>query len=724
MLLGKVTLLLTGLGIIAGLAGCSSSGSAGSQPPTQTSPQPTSVLFVSPPPASLAVKASATIFAAAIFPTTVPTGSSNSQVSYSITCGTSGACGTLSASDEGGAIVYTAPEAIPTGNTVTVTATSVVDTSKSISAAITIVPPIPISVAFFAPTPASLQVNAAFTLSAAITNDVSANPQVNWTVACGAADCGSFNPVTTTNEGRTTYTAPASIPPGGSVNVTVTSVTDPTKSASSSIIINAATPTLANGTYVFQLSGQVGPQASFYTGVFVANNGVITSGEQDTTYFVSDDNGPYAYATFQQISGGSYATTPTGNLQVSLQVGPNEVETLQGTLSSGSKGFVAGLDGSPANGTLDLQTSTAAPSGGYALSLSGGDLYAASAWIGGILNIDSAGRISGAGSVLDVLDNQPGYTGTHSLGASTVSAPDANGRILLQLLPDASSPIPPLYLAGYIIDATHIRLAETGDIIDNTNFRGVLGGTALGQGASTGHFSASSIAGSSYVFGAQGNDTHAALQLAGVFTPKADGTLTGTLNWNDLAGSSAQAPIPFTGTYTVDPTGRVTLSKLSDGSTFNYSLHLYLTGDGNGLLLSNDTADIFAGQAFQRQTAAFTPASFAGNYGFNTTAMPVSLNGIPTPPASTIGSFTAEAGNGTSTVAGFADTTGQAANFAISGSFTPSANGIFSGTLVGFNPASRTTAGNFTLYLVDGSQGVLIETDNMQLVLGRLARLQ
>jgi hypothetical protein len=245
----------------------------------------------------------------------------------------------------------------------------------------------------------------------------------------------------------------------------------------------------------------------------------------------------------------------------------------------------------------------------------------------------------------------------------------------------------------------------------------------LGQGASTGRFSAASIAGSSYVFGAQGTDTHAALQLAGVFTPKADGTLTGTLNSNDLAEGSTQAPISFTGTYTVDPTGRVTLSRLSDGSTFNYSLHLYLTGDGNGLLLSNDTADIFSGQVFQQQTASFTPASFAGNYGLNTTLF-VPLNGFSSLPATAVGSITAGAGNGANAVAGFADVIGQAANFAISGSFTPSSNGIFSGTLAGFNPASRTTAGNFTLYLVDSTQGVLIETDNKQLVLGRLALVQ
>jgi len=87
--------------------------------------------------------------------------------------------GAFSASPEGGAVTYTAPSAIPAGSTVTVTATSVADTSLSTSAKITIVPPIPIAVSFFAP-PASLEAGAQFSMSAGITNDVSANPQVKW----------------------------------------------------------------------------------------------------------------------------------------------------------------------------------------------------------------------------------------------------------------------------------------------------------------------------------------------------------------------------------------------------------------------------------------------------------------------------------------------------------------------------------------------------------------
>jgi hypothetical protein len=717
MTVRKAWLVFIGLSSILGLAGCGGSKNLSSLPPSS---KPTAVLFVSPPPQSLAVNASATLLAAATYP--IPSQGGNSQVTWVMTCGSPGACGSFGPSDEGGAITYTAPAAIPAGGTVTVTATAVADTTKSASATITIVAPIPISVAFYAPPPASLQVNAAFTMSASINNDVSANPQVKWTVTCGAGACGSFSSATTGNESQNTYTAPAAIPPGGNVTVTVTSVTDPTKSASTSIIITAAAPTLANGTYVFQISGPTGGQSSFMTGVFVANNGVVTGGEQDWTYYFNDDDSIYPYSSFQKITGGSYATTPDGNLQVTLQIASGGPETFTGTLAAGAHGFVAAIDGSPASGTLDLQTSTAAPAGGYAVSLSGGDESSEAVWIGGILNIDSSGGISGTGSLLDVINSQTNTANTQSLGASTVSAPDANGRVQIHLVPTGSS-LPSLYLAGYPIDATHMRLAEMAGS-DNSNIpaQWVLGGTALGQGTGTGHFSTTSIGGSSYVFGAQGTNPAGPLQMAGVITLKADGTLTGTFNKSDYNGDPATIPIPVTGNYTVDPTGRVTLSSLVEGSSSEDSLHLYLTGDGNGLLLSNDFSDIFTGQVFQQQTAAFSAASFSGNYGLNATVLSPLSTQIQA--GAVTGPLTSNAGNFTDTLAGYADAGGSTADFALSGSLTSNTNGVFAGMLTGFDPTDRTRAGEFTLYLVDSTQAVLIGTDGTQLVLGHLQNVQ
>ena len=716
----KVAEWVSWLALLA-LAGCGGGGSNNPSPVPPPAPGPTGVAFISSPPTSLAVNASATLSAAAEFASSVTAG--NRAVTWSVTCGSTGACGTFGSNADGGAVTYTAPAAIPTGTAVTVTATSVADTSKSVSAQITIVPPIPISVSILSP-PASAQINAQVTLLATIANDVSANPEVTWTVTCGATACGSLSPTTTKIGVQTTYTAPAAIPAGGSITLTATSVTDPTKSASVNIVITAAGAELANGTYVFQVAGLPGSQAAFVTGVLVASNGQITGGEQDTIAYTSDSSGDtYGNPLLQTITGGSYAVTADGNLQISIALGPNGLETLNGTLvGTGSRGFVAGLNGAAASGTLDLQTSIAAPSGGYAVSLSGGDENQAPEWIGGVLNIDSPGVISGAGSILDVIDSaQSLQAGTFAIGASTVSTPDAQGRLQIQLSQAANSTLPTIYLAGYVIDATHIRLIETSGANEATSFQGVLGGTALGQGGNTGQFNTASIAGSSYVIGAQGEDGQGVLQIAGVLTANANGTVTGTLNWNDRSGTTAQSPLPFTGTYTVDPTGRMTLSQLTDGATFNYSMHLYLAAGGNALLLSNDSHDAFDGQGFQQQTSTITAASFSGGYGLNTTVFTPDSSGLAYEPTPMIGSITATvSGATTNSVSGFADKGDGGVDFAVTGSFNAAADGVFDGTLAGLNPGSPTTAGSFTLYLIDSTQAVMIETDSRQLSLGHL----
>ena len=316
-------LLLAGIAALVCLTGC------GGPPATIRPPlQPISVLFLEAPPASMAVNALATIDAA------VENSPSNNGVTYSMSCGSANACGTFSASDEASATVYKAPAAIPSGTTVTITATAAADATKSVSATVTIVAPIPIAVAFPPATPASLEVNAAVTLNATITNDTSANPQVKWAVTCGGTACGSFNPTTTTNEAQTTYTAPAAIPPGNVVAVTATSVTDPTKSATAMITITKQGSTLANGTYVFQLSGPAGYDASFVTGVLLAQNGMITGGEQDIAEYTQDsDGGNYSVTQFSSITGGSYATTPDGNLQITYN-SDYGTYTLNGVLAS------------------------------------------------------------------------------------------------------------------------------------------------------------------------------------------------------------------------------------------------------------------------------------------------------------------------------------------------------------------------------------------------------
>jgi hypothetical protein len=85
-----------------------------------------------PPPTALATSATSGI--AAI----VSNGPESDSVTF--TCAPAGKCGTFSPNPVASNVPsnYQAPPAVPTGNTVTITATSVTDPTKFISAAITI----------------------------------------------------------------------------------------------------------------------------------------------------------------------------------------------------------------------------------------------------------------------------------------------------------------------------------------------------------------------------------------------------------------------------------------------------------------------------------------------------------------------------------------------------------------------------------------------------------
>src|SRR5277367_57975 len=103
--------LLAGGALAVVLAGCGGSGGT-PPPPPPPSPVPSAVVFISMPPASLAVQASATLSAAATYP---PNTAGSAAVTWAVTCGSMGACGSFGPSDNGGAVTYTAPAAIPAG---------------------------------------------------------------------------------------------------------------------------------------------------------------------------------------------------------------------------------------------------------------------------------------------------------------------------------------------------------------------------------------------------------------------------------------------------------------------------------------------------------------------------------------------------------------------------------------------------------------------------------
>ncbi len=174
--------------------------------------------------------------------TATVTGATNTAVTWSLssTSATAASLGTISATG-----MYTAPATVPTGGTVTVSATSQADTSKVASVTVTITAPA-ITVTLSPKTP-SVQVGLTQQFTATVAN--TANTAVTWQVngvTGGAAATGTIS-------ASGLFTAPASVPTGGTVTVKAISQADNTKSDTATVTVTAApaisvalSPTAAN----------------------------------------------------------------------------------------------------------------------------------------------------------------------------------------------------------------------------------------------------------------------------------------------------------------------------------------------------------------------------------------------------------------------------------------------------------------------------------------------
>jgi hypothetical protein len=422
------------------------------------------------------------------------------------------------------------------------------------------------------------------------------------------------------------------VPSPNTITIIASSITDDAQQATSGLV-TITNYAFAAGSYVFSMSGFDANDYSFSaSGVFTTADGVtISGGEQD---FIDWWNGPLS----DTIYGGTIATSPdgTGNLIITLNtedcwIGPganydsdcggNGVETLVATLASSSKGLIAEYDTwATSHGTLDLQTAIAVPTTcatapcGYAFVVGGVDSANPPnpLVIGGILTEDGNGTISGTNSIFDANDDYSGttYQG-ETFAASTVNQLDGLGRVEFELVPtDTTDFGASINLIGYVVDANHIRLVETGD-----GFGGITGGTALLQGANTGALGV--ITGDNFVVGMTGTDPNGPLLTAGLFT-ESSGSFTGYINYNDFTQATVQTPVQApgaitSGTYTLDATGRVTIPGITDG-VITDNLQLYLDGNGNALAISLDSSDALAGSAYLQSGGPFAAASFSGTY--------------------------------------------------------------------------------------------------------------
>jgi hypothetical protein len=210
----------------------------------------------------------------------------------------------------------------------------------------------------------------------------------------------------------------------------------------------------------------------------------------------------------------------------------------------------------------------------------------------------------------------------------------------------------------------------------------------------------------SYAHGSGGVDPNGAATMSGGFALNAGGALGGTLALNDLTNIGAWS---IGGTYTVDPTGRITLSITSLTSQAAapanaLTFELYLDGNGNAMIIGADAFETTQGIAFEQGTG-FT---LTGKYALaGQGALATSSGGVPW---SAVGPVTVSSGN----FSGFTDytviTAAPQSAVTLGGSEDATTPGLLQ--LTGLNASDFTMTTGYGYYPLNGNRLWAIQVDS------------
>jgi Ig-like domain-containing protein/ASPM-SPD-2-Hydin domain-containing protein len=194
------------------------------------------------------------------------TGTSNTAVNWSVSgagC-TGAACGTIS-----GGGLYTAPSSVPSPAKVSVNATSVADSTKSVSASVTIVAAAAVLLTI-SPASASVPTSGTQFFNATVTG--TSNTAVTWSISgsgCSGSSCGTLANTSTS----AVYSAPSVAPSPASVSVTATSVAAPTNFAAASVDL---VPTVAVSVSPSNVNVSAGATQQFSASVTGTSNTAVS----------------------------------------------------------------------------------------------------------------------------------------------------------------------------------------------------------------------------------------------------------------------------------------------------------------------------------------------------------------------------------------------------------------------------------------------------------------
>jgi hypothetical protein len=458
---------------------------------------------------------------------------------------------------------------------------------------------------------------------------------VDWTVTCGTpGNCGTFSPAHTASQAATTFTAPFTIPTGGSVTITATSTTDPSKTATETDTVTASPPpnSLLLGQFVMLLTAKNStPNGSYAVGGVISGdgatdktgNGTITGG----TFDLSDALGNAATGV-GVVSPSTYSIGPDGRGQIHLMINTGALSSGPGTFGVNGTGaltlsvafvtpqhaLLTEMDSfGNGTGTLDLQNLQGFPglSGAYSLRLSGYEVSRPGApyFVASAVNLPSSSSYS---YITDQSDNGaitsvPFATVPHGFVNAAI---DQNGKLSLS---STNLGLPtPFNLNLWVIDATHFAVTDWRDSAFGSP-PVIIGGYFTAQPSSP------AVSGP-YAFTEAGATTAAQPQVAGgIFTCGSTGTLDvtplgGTLTTNQAITAVCTAPTSGRGLITLSGGGSTGISQFAAYPTLDQGLYL-IELDGGSTGASGSSG---AGVALQQTLPPpILASSFSGSYASN-----------------------------------------------------------------------------------------------------------
>src|SRR5271168_5088944 len=426
-----------------------------------------------------------------------------------------------------------------------------------------------ISVTFTPALPTTLVAGANAQLTAVVNNDF-ANKGVTWSCMPTGA-CGSFNPAATGSTVATTYTAPATVPAGGSVTIIATSVTDSTQMATGMITITGA-PALA-------VTFSQAPPAS-----------INTSAVASITATVANDSAN---------KGVTWTCAPTN------ACGPasfNPSATASGTATM----FTA--PASTSTGTLLIITATSVSD--TTKSASANVALSTPAQLSVVISQFPTQQSVQTGATVSLgatVSNDPSNMGVNwtCSSANTTScgafAPTqtASGATTMYTAPATLPQSPQVTLT-----ATSVK--------DNTQSASI-NFTITPPGTQNSRLNGN------YTFSLNGQVVSTNLPSVGTVVLDGNGNVTSGEFDQPGEGTNNFTAIPVTGTYSVGADGRgtMTLSFSIDGIPGNQlALDFALTSNSHGVLVETDGLISASGSLDQQTAGPFTLSQLTGGYSF------------------------------------------------------------------------------------------------------------